>query len=153
MRFFMTPLLATLAASAALVTTAQAEQVWLTMDQVTPYTFKQEVDQIVIGNPGIADITVRDKSRVLMFGKAPGLTNMFLFDADGNEIDNLVVRVRATNSDLLTLQRGAARYTYNCMVNCEQTITVGDSPDAFGSISGQVATKYQQASGGSAPSE
>ncbi len=153
MRFFMTPLLATLAASAALVTTAQAEQVWLTMDQVTPYTFKQEVDQIVIGNPGIADITVRDKSRVLMFGKAPGLTNMFLFDSDGNEIDNLVVRVRATNSDLLTLQRGAARYTYNCMVNCEQTITVGDSPDAFGSISGQVATKYQQASGGSAPSE
>ena len=36
---------------------------------------------------------------LVVFGKAPGLTNMFLFDADGNEIDNLVVRVRATNSD------------------------------------------------------
>lgn len=150
----MRSLILSLATATALSTAAHAEQVWLTMDQVTPYSFKQEVDQIVIGNPGIADVTVRDKSRVLMFGKAPGLTNMYLFDADGNEIDNLIVRVRATNSDMLTLQRGGQRYTYNCMTNCEQTITVGDNPDTFGSISGQVAQKYQQAAGGgAAPSE
>ncbi|NWG93313.1 MAG: pilus assembly protein N-terminal domain-containing protein [Parvularculaceae bacterium] len=143
-----------LATAAFLTTAARAEQVWLTMDHVTPYTFKQEVSQIVIGNPGIADVTVRDKTRVLMFGKSPGLTNMYLFDADGNEIDNLIVRVRAANSDLLTFQRGNQRYTYNCMTNCDQTITVGDSQDAFGSIAGQVAQKYQQAAGtGSTSSE
>jgi hypothetical protein len=143
-----------LATAAFLTTAARAEQVWLTMDNVTPYTFKQEVSQIVIGNPGIADVTVRDKTRVLMFGKSPGLTNMYLFDADGNEIDNLIVRVRAANSDLLTFQRGSQRYTYNCMTNCDQTITVGDSQDAFGSIAGQVAQKYQQAAGtGSTSSE
>lgn len=140
-------------AAATFATAAHAEQVWLTMDQVTPYTFKQEVDQIVIGNPGIADVTVRDKSRVLMFGKAPGLTNMFLFDADGNEIDNLIVRVRALNSDLLTLQRGPQRFTYNCTTACEQTLTVGDNTEAFGVISGQVQQKFQQAAGSAAPSE
>lgn len=143
----------TLAAATAFATTASAEQVWLTMDQVTPYTFKQEVDQIVVGNPGIADVNVRDKSRVLLFGKAPGMTNMFLFDADGNEIDNLIVRVRATNSDMLTVQRGQQRITYNCMNACEQTITVGDSPEAFVSISQQVQKKYQQATGTVAQSE
>ncbi len=142
-----------LAAASAFASAARAEQVWLTMDQVTPYSFKQEVDQIVVGNPGIADVSVRDKSRVLLFGKAPGLTNMFLFDADGNEIDNLVVRVRATNSEMLTLQRGQQRTTYNCMSACEQTITVGDSPEVFGSISSQVQQKFQQASGAAAPSE
>jgi pilus assembly protein CpaC len=142
-----------LAATTAFATSASAEQVWLTMDQVTPYTFKQEVDQIVIGNPGIADVNVRDKSRVLLFGKAPGMTNLFLFDADGNEIENLIVRVRATNSDLLTVQRGPQRITYNCMSSCEQTITVGDSPDAFGNISSQVQKKYQQATGNVAQSE
>jgi len=150
MRFFILSLAATVFA-----TSASAEQVWLTMDQVTPYTFKQEVGQIVIGNPGIADVTVRDKSRVLMFGKAPGLTNMFLFDADGNEIDNLIVRVRATNSDLLTLQRGPQRFTYNCMSACEQTLVVGDNVETFGSISGQVQQKFLQAAGNgaSAPNE
>lgn len=141
------------AASVAMTAAASAEQVWLTMDQVTPYTFKQEVDQIVVGNPGIADVNVRDKSRVLLFGKAPGLTNLFLFDADGNEIENLIVRVRATNSDMLTVQRGQQRITYNCMNTCEQTITVGDSPEAFGSISSQVQKKYQQATGTVSQSE
>jgi Flp pilus assembly secretin CpaC len=141
------------AAAAAFATTASAEQVWLTMDQVTPYTFKKEVDQIVVGNPGIADVNVRDKSRVLLFGKAPGMTNMFLFDADGNEIDNLIVRVRATDNQLLTVQRGPQRITYNCMNACEQTITVGDSPEAFGNISQQVQSKYQQATGTVSQSE
>lgn len=135
----------------AFVTAAAAEQVWLTMDQVTPFAFKQEVHQIVVGNPGIADVTVRDKMRVLLFGKAPGVTNMFLLDADGNEIDNLIVRVRAANNDMLTLQRGAQRATFNCMTTCEQTITVGDSPEVFGSISKQVQQKFEQASG-TAPS-
>ena len=134
-------------------TAASAEQVWVTMDQVKPYTFKQEVAQIVIGNPGIADVTVRDKTRVLLFGKAPGLTNMFLFDADGNEMENLLVRVRASNSDLLTLQRGRQRYTYNCTTACEQTMTVGDSAEAFGAMTSQVQQKFQQAAGSGVKSE
>ncbi|HNR75985.1 MAG TPA: pilus assembly protein N-terminal domain-containing protein [Parvularculaceae bacterium] len=142
-----------LSAACLFATAATAEQVWVTMDQVKPYEFKQEVDQIVIGNPGIADITVRDKSRVLLFGKAPGLTNMFLFDADGNEIENLIVRVRASNSDLLTLQRGGQRFTYNCTSVCEQTLTIGDAPEAFGAVSSQTQQKFQQAASSAAPSE
>ena len=132
-------------AACAFTTAAQAEQVWLTMDQVRPYTFKQEVSQIVVGNPGIADVTVRDKSRVLFFGKAPGMTNMFLFDADGNEIENIIVRVRASNTDMLTFQRGSQRTTYNCMTNCEPTLTVGDSVESFGNVQTQVQQKFQQA--------
>lgn len=148
MRLFVLSMTATLFATAA-----SAEQVWVTMDQVKPYTFKQEVAQIVIGNPGIADVSVRDKTRVLLFGKAPGLTNMFLFDADGNEMENLLVRVRATNSDMLTLQRGGQRYTFNCTSTCEQTMTVGDSPEAFGATTSQVQQKFQQAAGSGPKSE
>jgi len=135
------------ALATALATPAAAEQVWVTMDQVKPYTFRQEVDQIVVGNPGIADVTVRDKSRVLLFGKAPGLTNLFLFDADGNELENLIVRVRSASTDLLTVQRGSQRYTYNCTNTCEQTIVVGDSHETFEALTNQVQQKFQQASG------
>jgi len=123
------------------------------MDQVAPYAFKQDVDQIVVGNPGIADVTVRDKSRVLIFGKAPGVTNLFLFDADGNEVDNLIVRVRATGAEMLTFHRGGQRATYNCMSYCEPTITVGDNAETFGAVTQQVQQKYQQATAGQNPSE
>lgn len=139
-------LLALFTAAGLFATSASAEQIWVTMDQVKPYTFKQEVGQIVVGNPGIADVSVRDKSRVLLFGKAPGMTNIFLFDRDGNELENIIVRVRATTNEMLTVQRGDKRYTYNCTSTCEQTITVGDSQDAFGELSNQVKQKFKQAS-------
>jgi Flp pilus assembly secretin CpaC len=141
----MRAFLLSLFVSAAASTAAHADQVWVTMDQVAPYSFKQDVDQIVVGNPGIADITVRDKSKVLIFGKAPGVTNLFLFDADGNEIENLIVRVRAIQDGMLTFQRGGQRATYNCMTNCEPTITVGDNNETFGLVTQQVQQKYQQA--------
>jgi hypothetical protein len=149
MRTFLLSLLV----SAAATTAAHADQVWVTMDQVAPYAFKQDVDQIVVGNPGIADVTVRDKSKVLIFGKSPGVTNLFLFDADGKEIDNLIVRVRATGSEMLTFHRGGQRATYNCMSQCEPTVTIGDNADTFGAVSQQVQQKYQQVTTGSATSE
>jgi hypothetical protein len=133
------------AAAALCATSARAEDIWVTMDQVMPHTFKQEVSQIVVGNPGIADVTVRDKTRVLLFGKAPGMTNLFLFDDKGEEIGSVMVRVRALSAELLVVQKGNQRMTYHCMTVCEQTLTVGDSGDAFGTVSNQVAQKYQQA--------
>jgi Flp pilus assembly secretin CpaC len=140
-------------AIAMIAPAAHAEQVWLTMDQVTPYRLKQDVDQIVIGNPSIADISIQDQSRLLMFGKAPGLTNIFLFDAEGNEVDNLIVRVRSAGNEMLTVQRGADRTTYNCMTVCEPTITVGDSATKFGEVSSQVQQKLQQAKTSAGSSE
>lgn len=145
--------LITVAASLSAATAARADQVWVTMDQVAPYQFKQDVDQIVVGNPGIADITVRDKSKVLIFGKAPGVTNLFLFDADGNEVDNLIVRVRSVSAEMLTFQRGGQRATYNCMTICEQTITVGDNSETFGVVTQQVLQKYQQSTNSGAQTE
>lgn len=145
--------LISVAASLSAATAAHADQVWVTMDQVAPYQFKQDIDQIVVGNPGIADITVRDKSKVLIFGKAPGVTNLFLFDADGNEVENLIVRVRSVSAEMLTFQRGGQRATFNCMTICEQTITVGDSAESFGVVTQQVRQKYQQATDSGAQTE
>lgn len=149
MRMFLISVAAAFGAAGA----AHAEQVWVTMDQVAPFEFKQGVDQIVVGNPGIADITVRDKTKVLIFGKAPGVTNLFLFDADGKEIDNLIVRVRSVSAEMLTFQRGGQRATYNCMTICEPTITVGDNVETFGAVNQQVRQKFQQATNGGGETE
>ena len=138
--------LAALAAFAAFAAnSAQAEEIWLTIDQVRPYELEKPAGQIVVGNPAIADLTVSDKQRILLYGKAPGLTNMYIFDDDGAVIDNLMVRVRATTSGMLTMHRGPARTTYNCSSQCEATITVGDDQSSFRDVSTQVAQKQGQA--------
>lgn len=126
--------------------TAAAEQLWLTMDQVRPYKLDNPAHSIVVGNPGIADVTVQDNTNVLLFGKAPGLTNIYVFDDKGEAVKNLVIRVRTPSSDMLTVHRGAARTTYNCTTNCEVTVTVGDAESSFSSVSSQVQNKFSQAS-------
>ncbi|MEL7486853.1 MAG: pilus assembly protein N-terminal domain-containing protein [Pseudomonadota bacterium] len=140
MRFLLLSIVAALTSSGA-----SAEQLWVTMDQVRPYTLEKEASEIVVGNPGIADVTVQDNKRILLFGKAPGLTNVFVFDEEGGTIDNLVIRVRTPQSEMLTYQRGAARMTFNCTVYCEIAATVGDEEAAFQAAVLQAQQKFQQA--------
>lgn len=124
---------------------AGAEQIWLTMDQVRPYELAKPAGQIVVGNPAVADVTVQDKERVFLFGKAPGMTNMYIFDDEGEFVDNLIIRVRATGAGMLVMHRGAMRTTYNCTDECDATMTVGDETTSFSTVQQQVRTKAQQA--------
>lgn len=142
----MRTILAAALMSAAMTGTAAAEQLWLTMDQVRPFKLETPAQSIVVGNPAIADVTIQDNSNLLLFGKAPGLTNIFIFDEKGEAVKNLMIRVRTPSSDMLTVHRGSARTTYNCTTNCEATVTIGDDPAAFSGVSGQVAQKFNQAS-------
>ena len=137
------------AAVSCLVVLAQpaaAEQLWLTMDQVRPFKLNAPAKSIVVGNPAIADVTIQDNNNILLFGKAPGLTNIYVFDETGEAAQNLVIRVRTPSSDMLTVHRGIARTTYNCTTNCEATVTVGDDTTQFETVSTQVESKYGQAS-------
>lgn len=131
-------------AGALNATSASAEEIWVTMDQVRVHSLEQEAAQIVVGNPGIADVTVQDSSKILIFGKAPGLTNFYIMDADGNTVGDLAVRVRAYGGGMLTLQRGQLRTTMNCMTVCEPTATVGDDQNTFQILTQQSQLKLQQ---------
>ena len=128
--------------------TAHAEHIWLTMDQVRPIKLATPADSIVIGNPAIADVKVQDGQNLLLFGKAPGLTNIYVFDEETNKSTNYQIRVRTPSADMLVMHRGLNRTTYNCTVVCEETITVGDSPDVFSGVSSQVDAKLSQAKTG-----
>lgn len=133
------------AALAFMTAGASAEQIWLTMDQVRPYKLESPAQKIVVGNPAIADVRVENETSLLLFGKGPGLTNIYFFDQNGDAAKNLVVRVRTPSADMLTVHRGSARTTYNCTTNCEATVTVGDDPAVFTGVAGQIASKYGQA--------
>ncbi len=134
----------TLATLFVLTTGAEAGQVWLTMDQVHPYKLETPAVDIAVGNPAVADVTVQDNQNLLLFGKSPGLTNIYVFDEAGEVIENIVIRVRSQNSDMLTLHKGVLRVTYNCTTSCEPAMTVGDATDVFDDISAQVKKKVRQ---------
>ncbi|MGF1544482.1 MAG: pilus assembly protein N-terminal domain-containing protein [Parvularculaceae bacterium] len=142
---------ASIAASAAALaavaapTAAEAGEIWLTMDYVEPYTLPKAAGQIVVGNPGIADVEVRNDRSLLLFGKGPGVTNLFIYDQEGEKLENLIVRVRALGDNMLTLQQGPIRTTYNCLSICEQTITVGDGQEGFSQTANQIEQKFLQA--------
>lgn len=149
----MRTIISALAVFFAAATGAHAEQIWLTMDQVRPYTLETPAQSIVVGNPGIADVTVQDNKNLLLFGKAPGMTNMYIFNEEGEAVTNLIIRVRAQSAGMLTFYRGSARTTYNCTSNCEATVTVGDSTETFSEVSSQVQNKFKQASGSGSTAE
>ncbi|MEO1150555.1 MAG: pilus assembly protein N-terminal domain-containing protein [Pseudomonadota bacterium] len=128
--------------------TALAQQLWVTMDQVRSYTVDRPADSIIVGNPGIADVSVQNSKQFLLFGKAPGLTNIIVLDEEGETIKNLQVRVNPPSANMLVYHRGSARTTYNCTRHCDVALTVGDSSDAFGLVNSQVQTKLGQAANG-----
>ena len=135
------------AAFTMMISTASAEQIWLTMDQVRPYELKAAAGQVVVGNPAIADIidsaTTPDRDRLMLVGRSPGMTNIFIFDENGEPIQNLQVRVRT--NDMLTFHRGPTRLVYSCTSHCEQTVTVGDDANAFQTALQQAQSKADQA--------
>ena len=129
----------------AMFSAAQAGQVWLTMDYVRPYKLERPAQNVIIGNPAIADVTVQDASNLLLYGKAPGMTNIYVMDSEGEVIENMIIRVRTNATDMLTVHKGSLRTTYNCTTNCERTVTVGDNQDTFNEVSTQIAQKFGQA--------
>jgi len=92
---------------------------------------------VVVGNPGVADVTIQDAQTLVLTGKSYGETNMIVLDAKGNPIADTLVQVVEPQTDLVTMfTSGGARSTFHCAPVCQQTVMLGDNP----SYTGQVAS-------------
>ncbi|MBL8788942.1 MAG: type II and III secretion system protein family protein [Rhizobiales bacterium] len=52
-----------------------------------------EARDVIVGNPEIVDAVVRSKNTAYLFARKPGQTNIFFFDANGQQILNLDLEV------------------------------------------------------------
>lgn len=84
---------------------------------------------VVVGNPGIADVTIQDPQTLVLTGKSFGQTNLIILDKVGNPIADTLVNVVAQNAGLVTVYQGDARTTVMCDPDCQPTITLGDDPN------------------------
>ena len=94
---------------------------------------------VIIGNPGVADITIQDPQTLVLTGRSYGQTNPIVLDPAGNPVADTIVSVVQAPGDLVTVYMGTARQTLACEPVCQPTITLGDdqgfSQTTYGSTS------------------
>ena len=102
---------------------------------------------VIIGNPGVADVTIQDPQTLVLTGKSYGETNLIVLDSNGNPVADTMVSVVQAVADTITVYMGSARTTLSCSPICQQTITLGDDP-GFSNTAFSSSTLLQSAASG-----
>jgi Flp pilus assembly secretin CpaC len=93
---------------------------------------------VVIGNPGVADVTIQDPQTLVLTGKSYGETNMIVLDAKGNPIADTMVEVVESEANLVTVFNAGARNTLACNPACTPTVMLGDAPGYTSQMTGSM---------------
>ena len=135
-------LAAALAAPAAADTTITVKA-----DQAKMLNIAGLAGTVVVGNPNIADVSVRG-SQVFVHGRIQGATNVIILDREGVQLASIEVNVETGGGNPVIVYGAGRRFSYNCAPNCESTLQVGDSyEDYFKLLAQQNANKTGLASG------
>jgi hypothetical protein len=81
---------------------------------------------VIIGNPGVADITIQDPQTLVLTGKSYGQTNHIILDGSGNPIADTMILVTQDMADVVTVYAGNKRQSYSCEPVCQSIIMMGD---------------------------
>ena len=106
-------------------------------NKTVPVRLKGAAASVVLGNRNIADVAVHDENLIFVTGKSFGTTNLMVFDRSGNQILSTEVVVTVNSSNLVTINRNGANYTYDCAPNCRSVPSPGDEADYFNVLIGQ----------------
>lgn len=118
------------------------------VDQATITKLPAQAVTVVIGNPLIADVTVQPGGLLVITGKGYGSTNMIALDRAGTVLTERNIEVMGTQDKTVVVFRGLNRETYSCAPECENRITLGDSPGYFESTIGQAGNRATRAQTG-----
>ncbi|VAW21923.1 hypothetical protein MNBD_ALPHA12-1411 [hydrothermal vent metagenome] len=86
-------------------------------------------ETIIIGNPGIADVTIQDAKTLILTGRSYGTTNLIVLDGAGNPIVDTMIEVVQKQGGIVTVFQGSARTTLACAPECQPMIMLGDNTD------------------------
>jgi hypothetical protein len=142
------PALASIALLLAALTTTPAhaiDTISIAVDQATITKMPDSVSTLVIGNPIIADVTVRPGGLLIVTGKAYGVTNLIALDASGAVLSERYIEVTGPRDEVVVVYRGANRESYSCTPDCQPRIVLGDAPQFFGQTMAQSSTRTKEA--------
>ena len=84
---------------------------------------------VIIGNPGIADVTIQDPQTLVLTGKSYGQTNLIVLDSQGSPIADTMVEVVQDQAGLVTVYMGGSRTSLACEPVCQPIIMLGDDAE------------------------
>jgi anti-sigma factor RsiW len=120
---------------------AASKVVQVLVDQATLVRLDRPAAEVVVGNPSIADVSVQSSNVLVVTGKSFGETNLIVMDADGKVVANQQLIVQEPRTGFVTIYRGGARQTLHCAPYCTPPLVIGDTPDIFSAVAGQITTK------------
>lgn len=132
---------------------AAPDAIAVNVDQARLVKLPSRVSTIVVGNPLIADVTLQSGGILVVTGKGYGATNFIALDRTGEVLVDREIRVEGTGEQLVTVYRGPERETYSCTPVCQRRMTLGDGDTYFKSVSNQINTLSNQASGAASAAE
>lgn len=92
----------------------------VSLNQAKVIKLSQPASTVIIGNPEIADATVRDAQTLILTGHGFGQTNLVILDAGGNPILDERIAVSRENGSALRIYRQANIETLSCEPYCEK---------------------------------
>ncbi len=96
-----------------------SEELTLTVNKSYMIEFNADIDDIIVANPGIANVTARDRRRVAVMGVSPGESNIVFLDRSGRQIKVLNISVTDGVAGLDQLRGLIKKYVPNSKVQIE----------------------------------
>ncbi|HTO27073.1 MAG TPA: pilus assembly protein N-terminal domain-containing protein [Devosia sp.] len=81
---------------------------------------------VIVGNPGVADVTIQDPQTLILTGKSFGQTNLIVLDSAGNPIADTLIEVVQMQAGIVTVYQGQARTSLACAPVCQAVVMMGD---------------------------
>lgn len=128
-------------AAAGLAQGARAESLSVPIDQSARLILPAGAQNVMVGNPAIADVNVLDSHNAVLLGRAYGVTNLLVTDGRGRVLVNRQVVVAAPQTDRVTMFRGTAGPQPPGVVNfacaaerCERTPMPGENDTDYNRV-------------------
>lgn len=83
---------------------------------------------VIVGNPGVADVTIQDPQTLILTGKSYGQTNLIVLDSAGNPIADTLIEVVQMQAGVVTVYQGQSRTSLACAPVCQSVVMMGDDP-------------------------
>jgi pilus assembly protein CpaC len=113
------------------------EQLTLTVNKSYMIEFDTQIDDVIVANPGIANVVARDNRRVAVMGVAPGESNIVFLDRSGRKVKVLEVSVTDGVAGMDQLRGLIRKYVPGAKVQIEavngRIILAGSVPNLIAS--------------------
>jgi len=127
---------------------AKAEDLIVQYDQARLLQLDQPAANIIIGNPSIADVTLKSTKLLIITGKTFGVTNLMILNDEEKVIYQSRLMVRADDSKVVTLTRADSQFTYACTPICQPVMKLGDDEKHIQGLAAASAQKQKLSEGG-----